>query len=439
MRLIAAAIATTFVLAAAALSLGGPGNGRVGRTSTARAAVVPELPPPNAPTVERLAALRAIVRADPGRVDGWTLLAAAELQRLRETGDASSYDRAQRAVQRALALRPGDQGALTERAALDLSRHDFVAGLRDATAAHRIDPTVVAPYGPLIDANVELGRYAQAERLAQEAADRRPDLAVMARVSYLRELRGDRVGALSALRAALSAGGEVPESTAFVSTLIAGLQLQTGHIAAARLAAREALHIFPGYPAAENALARSQAAEGNIGAAIARMRALVDQLPLPEHVTLLGELELAAGRRAAARDDLALVDVERRLQRRAGVITDTEAAIFAADHGSAPAAIAAARRAWAAAPSVRSADALGWALTRGGNPRAGLWWARRALARGWRDPLATSHAGLAAAAAGQERAARRWLTEAARGGAALGPWQAARVRHALSALDGAQR
>src|SRR5262249_62367074 len=114
-------------------------------------------------------------------------------------------------------------------------------------------------------------------------------------------------------------------------------------------------------------------------------------------------------------------------------------ALVAADRGRAPAAIAAGRRAWAVAPSVRSAVALGWALTRGGNPRAGLWWARRALARGWRDPLATSHAGLAAAAAGQERAARRWLTEAARGGAALGPWQAPPGRHPPPRPDGAPR
>jgi tetratricopeptide (TPR) repeat protein len=179
--------------------------------------------------------------------------------------------------------------------------------LRDASAAHRVDPTVVAPYGPLIDANVELGRYAQAERLAQEAADRKPDLAVMARVSYLRELRGDRAGALRALRAALSAGGEVPESTAFVSTLIAGLELQTGDTAAARLAARRALYIFPGYPAAENALARVQAAEATSAPRSRACGRSSTALPLPEHVTLLGELELAAGQPGAARDDLALV------------------------------------------------------------------------------------------------------------------------------------
>ena len=49
---------------------------------------------------------------------------------------------------------------------------------------------------------------------------------------------------------------------------------------------------------------------------------------------------------------------------------------------------------------MRSADALGWALTRAGRPRAGLRWARRALRLGSLDPLLRFHAGMAALAAG---------------------------------------
>jgi tetratricopeptide (TPR) repeat protein len=439
MRLIATATLLTAALAAAVF-VAAPGRDPHRADPAAATAALPALPPPNATTGERLRALRAVVRAVPGRADGWTLLAGAELQEVRETGDASAYARAQRAVDRALSLRPGDQAALTQRAALELSRHDFAAGLRDARAAHRAGPTVLVPYGPLVDAAVELGRYGAAERYAQEMVDRKPDLAALARVSYLRELRGDRAGALDALQAARSAGGQLPESTAFVSTLIAGLELQTGRIADARRDAREALHNFPGYPAAENALARAQAADGDLSAALRRLRGLVDRLPLPEHVTLLAETELAAGQTAAARRDLALVDAERDLQRRNGVITDTEAAVFAADHGDAREAVTLARRAWAAAPSVRSADALGWSLTRAGDPAAGWRWAQRALRRGWRDPAAVAHAGLAAAAEGHHvRAARRLLTEAVRGGAALGPWQAARARDALAALRAGER
>ena len=60
------------------------------------------------------------------------------------------------------------------------------------------------------------------------------------------------------------------------------------------------------------------------------------------------------------------------------------------------------RRLWRAAPSVGSADALGWALTRAGRPREGLRWARRALAHGSRDPSFLRHAAVAAQARGRD-------------------------------------
>jgi hypothetical protein len=83
--------------------------------------------------------------------------------------------------------------------------------------------------------------------------------------------------------------------------------------------------------------------------------------------------------------------------------------------------VATARRAWAAAPSVRSADALGWALTRAGRPREALPWVRRALALGSHDALLRLHAGTAMRASGAQWLAKRSLALARSGRAALGP------------------
>jgi hypothetical protein len=88
------------------------------------------------------------------------------------------------------------------------------------------------------------------------------------------------------------------------------------------------------------------------------------------------------------------------------------------------------RRVWRAAPSVRSADALGWALTRSGRPLAGLRRAKEALRLGSRDPLFRFHAGIAAAAAGRRGAAAD-LRIALRGRALLTPDQARKAREAL--------
>ncbi len=80
---------------------------------------------------------------------------------------------------------------------------------------------------------------------------------------------------------------------------------------------------------------------------------------------------------------------------------------------------------------MRSADALGWALTRSGKPEEGLRWARRALALGSVDPIWRAHAGLSALAAGRAEEGRKQLRVALAHGLDGFPWQAQRTRRAL--------
>jgi hypothetical protein len=188
---------------------------------------------------------------------------------------------------------------------------------------------------------------------------------------------------------------------------------------------------MPDYAPAAAGRARLAAATGDLRGAISRWRRVVERLPLPEYVIALGETEQAAGERAAARRDFALVRAQQRLLAAAGVNTDVELAIFEADHGSQARGIALARAAWRAAPSIRSADALGWTLTRAGRPRAGLAWAHRALRLGSLDPALRYHAGLAALAAGRAAAGRRNLRIALAHGLATQPLHLARAEEAL--------
>jgi hypothetical protein len=109
-------------------------------------------------------------------------------------------------------------------------------------------------------------------------------------------------------------------------------------------------------------------------------------------------------------------------------------AIVEADHGDPARAVVLARRAWTEAPSVRSADALGWALTRAKQPQAGLEYARRALRLGSRDALFLYHAGIAARDAGDSGAARRYLTGSLAGNERFSALHARRARAALAGL-----
>ena len=372
--------------------------------------------------------LQRALRLDPTRSDLRVELASAYLQKVRENGDASYYVRAQGVLAPVLRDHPTDADALTTAGVLALARHDFRGALALGERARAAQPDMVDVSAVLVDADVELGRYGAAERELQSMVDRKPNLAAYARVSYLRELHGDLAGAVSAMRLAVDSGGPAQENVAYVSSLLGELERQLGHPALARRAYDRALAAVPGTPAAEQGLARL---EGNAPGSIERRRAIVARLPLPEYVIGLGEAELAAGRTAQGRRDLQLVGAEEKLLHAAGVNTDTELAVFEADHGSPARAVLLARRAWAEAPSVRSADALEWALTQAGRPAEGYAWSRRALKLGSLDPLFLNHAGLTALAAGHRAEGVRTLRLALAHGLDGWPWQAQRARRAL--------
>jgi len=363
-----------------------------------------------------------------------TQRANAELQRARETADPARYARAEALFRRVLTRDGRDIDATIGLGTLALARHDFRAALRIGLAAHRLAPQLARPYAVLVDAQIELGRYEPARRSLQKMIDMRPNLASYARVSYYRELHGDLDGALQAMALAVSAGGQAPENVAYVQTLLGDLQASRGHRGAARRAYATALTQTPGYVPARVSLARLQAAAGQLHSAISGLQQVVEQRPLPEYVVALGEAQQAAGQPANARETFALVDAERRLLAANGINTDVEIALFEADHGDPRRAVALGRRAWHAAPSVRSADAVGWALTRAGRPVQGLVWARRALALGWRDPIVLTRAGLSARAAGRPATARRYLRRALRANPRFSLIWAPRARRALREL-----
>ena len=389
---------------------------------------------PGASTDSQIAALERDLAGRSRDPELYAALGNAFLQKVRETGDATFYARAATAFRQGLRRDPHDAGTLTGMAALALARHDFKGGLRYGLKAHAEAPFVVRPLGAIVDAQIELGRYAAAARTLQRMVDAKPNLASYSRVSYFRELHGDLNGAADAMRLAVSAGGDAPENLAYVQTLLGNLEFERGQIRAAADAYRLALARYPKYVAANAGMARVEAARGRLGSAIARYRSVVARLPLPEYVIALGETELADGRGAAARRDLALVTVEERLLRRNGVNTDTELALFEANHGDPARAVALGRRAWAGAPSVRSADALGWSLTRAGQPAEGLRWAQEALRLGSADPAFLYHAGMSARAAGRHDLARAFLARSLAHNPHWSPLYAARAKRAMEGL-----
>jgi len=426
----AAKVVLPLAVLAVALVVFGAVNRESGPSAGGARAARVAVPVPGAGTDQRIAALQKNLQAAPSAA-GYAALGAVYLQKVRETGDASYYTSAEGVLRRALEREPRNVDAVIALGTLAMARHDFRGGLALGLRARRLAPAAYGPYPVVIDGLVELGRYDEAGRVLQQLVDGKPGLPAYARASYFRELHGDLAGAVQVMRLAVSAGSSTPEGAAYVQTLLGTLERNRGRLGPAGAAYRAALRAQPGFPAADAGLARVEAARGRLGPAITRLRRVVERLPLPEHVVALGELERGAGRTRQARETLALMDVQRRLLGASGVNTDVEFALHEADDGDPAAGVRLARRAWAAAPSVRSADAVGWTLTRAGRPTEGYAWARRALRLGWREPLVLYHAGMSAKAAGERGAARRLLGRLLAQSPEFSPLYAPRARRAL--------
>jgi tetratricopeptide (TPR) repeat protein len=390
--------------------------------------------PAGTSTQGRIEGLEAVIEEGGETPRTFSALGEALLQRLRETGEPDLYSRAKMAFGEALERDPRSLEARVGTGTLALVRHDFRSALRHGRAARREHPGSFAPFAVLVDAEIELGRYGAAARTLQEMVDFKPTLSSYARVSYFHELHGELDRAVREMRLAVSAAPGPGENRAYVQTLLGNLEFQRGRVGAAADSYRAALAAFPGYAGADAGLARVDAARGRLAPAIERLQAVVGRLPLPEHVIALAETEEAAGRLAAARRDYELVRAEADLLRASGVNTDVELAIFEADHGSPSRAVSLGRRAWEAAPSVRSADAYAWGLSSAGRHRRASAMSREAMRLGSRDPSFLYHAGMIARRAGELGRARALLGRLVAQSPAFHPLYGVTARRALEAL-----
>jgi tetratricopeptide (TPR) repeat protein len=354
--------------------------------------------------------LQEQLRISPENVDALDLLGLAYQQRARETGDPAYYTKSDGVLRRVLRLAPDDLLATSGLGSLALSRHRFREALALGERAQRLSPTTSRTYGVIGDALVELGRYGDAFHAFDTMARLKPGLAAYARVSYARELRGDWRGAVSAMRLALDAAIGQGEPTAWTEVQLGKLYWNRGRLADAEAEYRAALRAFPNYVYALDALAQVEAARGRLDAAIRLDRQAADEIPLPQFVAQLGDLERVAGHPVAAQRQYALIHVIDRLLAANGVKTDLELALFAADHGRPSVALA--RKAERARPSIDGDDVLAWTLERSGRCTQALPWSQRALRLGTKDALKFFHRGMIERCLGHSAAARAWLGRA---------------------------
>ena len=232
--------------------------------------------------------LQAKLRQNPDDHKSRLLLAQAYMQEGRVTGDHPYYDAAAVALlDEVLRADPANFEALCCKASLSLTQHHFAQGLALAEQARARNPSSGFVYGLLTDANVEMGHYEEAVKMADKMNALRPDLAAYARVSYLREIYGDLPGAIEAMTLATKAGYAGLEQTEWTRVALGHLHEVSGDLPSAEACYAQALAARPGYAYAEAGLGRVAAARRDYPAAIAhfqRARATVKDYAFSEEL-----------------------------------------------------------------------------------------------------------------------------------------------------------
>jgi tetratricopeptide (TPR) repeat protein len=355
-----------------------------------------ETPPaPASPAQRRIALAQGRIEKAPQGARGYTELALALARRARETADPAYYARGEEAVQKALALAPGDFEARKARVWLLLGRHEFARARDEARELNRIAPDDVQVYGFLVDAFVELGDYAEAEKAAQWMLDLRPgNVPGLTRAAYLREAFGDLEGALELMVAALhqTPAAEV-EDRAWVLTQIGHLQYTAGRTPEAEATLTQALALFPAYHYALAEMARVRLAQGRARDAVVLLRERHAGAPHPENLYDLAAALAAAGRSVEARTAFTEFERQARAEMEGVDNANRELVFYYADHARRPAeALAVARREIARRRDVHTLHAYAWALHVSGQHAEARRQIQAALAVGSRDPELLRHA-----------------------------------------------
>jgi len=367
------------------------------------------------PAEQKITWAQAAIEKNPDRYQPYNDLALALARRARETSNPSYYAQAEVQLEKSFRLVPGNLEGQKVRVWVLLGKHEFAGALETAKSLNRQTPDDILIYGFLVDANIELGNYKDAEGAAQWMLDIRPgNVPGLTRAAYLRELFGDVDGAVELMNSAYqqTAPSEL-EDRAWILTQIAHLQLGTGNAQGAEKQLEQALVLFPGYHYALGNLAKVRSAQGKHAEAVELLRRRYQAAPHPENLYALAEALERAGRLEEARAGYAEFEQKARREMEWADNANRELISYYADHaGRTAEALRIARLEVARRHDVYTLDAYAWALHLNGKPAEARKHIEAGLAVGIRDARMFYHAGMIAAKLNDRTSAVRYLKQA---------------------------
>jgi len=380
-------------------------------------------------------ALQTRLKTLPNDWSAWSSLGTLYTTQARLSADPSYYAKADGAFAQSLRIRPQDNAsALTGKATLAASRHDFSGALTLTQESKRLDSFNATNLGVMFDALSELGRYPEAFVVLQRMVDLKPGVASFTRVSYAYELRGDNEGAKFALTRALEIS-QAPADTAFVRQYLGELAFNSGDLVTAEKHFAQGLRDDPAYVPLLAGRARVEAARGQSQAALRDWQEVTNRLPQTTYLIEYADLLASLGRHDQATAQYALIAATARLFRAQGANVDLELSLFDADHSRGADAVATARAEEQRRQSIHVEDAYAWSLHAVGQDELALVHAKAAAHLGMRNALFFYHRGVIEKALGQRTAAITSLKQALNINPYFSPLQAPHARKALAELE----
>lgn len=305
------------------------------------------------------------VAAHPENADAYTSLALTLVEHAKQTQNSAMYARADLAIDQALQIAPRNFEGEKARVVVALGRHDFARARDLATSLNKREPDDIAVYGFLVDANMAIGNYDEAENAAQWMLNLRPgNIPALIRTAELRDVFGDHEGAIEVLRLILdSTIASDGENRAWAFSQIGRLDIEEGKLDTAEGALKQAVSLAPDGADCLRMMARLRLAQKLPAGAADLLRSSYKAAPRVETLYELGNALEAAGRKNEATQTFD--DFEQKALAEAANPDNANHALvfYYADHARKPGeALRIARIEAARLHDVHTLDALAWAF-----------------------------------------------------------------------------
>jgi len=353
---------------------------------------------------------------DPRDFISLTFLGDAFIRKARETGDVSEYERADATLQKALKLHPNYEVAQAYLSVVQYVKHDFLGALDLATQVSSAHPNPIQALATIGDAQLELGRYTEAESTYQQLNKKAPSAPVYTRLARLAWLHRQPTDALNLMQQAIADSDETGltgENAAWYHFQLGELYFNTGQLEKADAQYTAALKAFDNYYLALAGRGKIRAAQGNYKEAITFYEKAVGIIPQPDLLAALGDLYTLTGDSLKAKQEYDTVEFIGKLQAINQVIYNRQLALFYANHNlSLGKSLVLAQKELEHRKDIYAYDTYAWALYKNNHYSHAAELMKSAMKLGTRDAMLYYHAGMIYRALGEDKKAEQMLSQA---------------------------